>query len=327
MYSGYQNQGNYTIAIGYQSGYNNQKESAVAIGVNSGYSNQDLYAVAVGYQCGQTNQGQYSVAVGAYAGSSAQASFSVAIGSTAGNNQQASECVAIGHSAGQQFQKNYSIAIGTSAGFTNQGAYSICIGANAGVTNNAASSIVLNAQNNTTLNASQASLYVAPISNAAGVSAASAYYTLQYQPSTSLVTLSNAHPYIQVGGNQNANVTVTAGSIIPLNYLYKSYGIGSEWNTSTYRWTVGTAGMYMLVGNLFCNGNTSGGNSRLYFTRNTNILQYSGVVPSGANDYLCACSPFVDYFSAGEVVDFRTTNTVTAFMAFSNHTMVQITML
>jgi len=184
----------------------------------------------------------------------------------------------------------------------------------------------LNAQN-TAVNATQASLFVAPISNASAVSASTAYYTLQYQPATSLVTLSNTHPYIYVGGNQNGNVTVTAGSIVPLNYLFKSYGITSEWNSTTYRWTVGTAGMYMLVGNLFCNGNTSGGNSRLYFTKNGAILQYSGVAPSGANDLLCPCSPFVDYFATGDIIDFRVSATVTAYIATSNHTMVQITML
>lgn len=86
------------VGINVRSGYFNQEQTAVAIGFDAGRINQKIFAVAVGNLAGETNQGQFSTALGYSAGQNFQGDYSLAVGNQAGNN------------LGQQ-----SIAMGTSA--------------------------------------------------------------------------------------------------------------------------------------------------------------------------------------------------------------------
>jgi hypothetical protein len=55
-YSGYQNQGDYSIAVGKNAGTANQGQRALAIGFGAGFQSQGDYAVAIGQNAGFQNQ-------------------------------------------------------------------------------------------------------------------------------------------------------------------------------------------------------------------------------------------------------------------------------
>jgi hypothetical protein len=128
------NQGQYAVAIGYNSGASNQGTNAVAIGCFVGELNQGTYAVAIGCFAGQNSQGTNAVATGTSAGSVNQGENAIAIGLQAGSENQGMNAIAIGSSAGGELGPQYqeAIAIGNFAGGLLQGTGAIALGVSAG---------------------------------------------------------------------------------------------------------------------------------------------------------------------------------------------------
>jgi hypothetical protein len=79
-----------------------QGSLAVGINVNTqtiasgaGQYSQGDYAIAIGYNSGQTGQGQYAIAIGSEAGQNQQADYSIALGYRAGHTSQAQHSISI----------------------------------------------------------------------------------------------------------------------------------------------------------------------------------------------------------------------------------------
>ena len=78
------------IAIGASAGQTGQGEGAIAIGSEAetstlggpGYNNQGNYAIAIGAGAGYTGQGEYAIAIGAMAGETGQAPYSIVLNAT-----------------------------------------------------------------------------------------------------------------------------------------------------------------------------------------------------------------------------------------------------
>ena len=85
----------------------------------SGFRDQGEDAIAIGYQSGQTNQGTEAIAIGDLAGNNSQSSSAIAIGFAAGRSNQGINSIAIGKSASETNAGVGSIAIGTFAGANN----------------------------------------------------------------------------------------------------------------------------------------------------------------------------------------------------------------
>jgi len=66
------NQGQYAVAIGYETAQINQLDNSIAIGYQAGQDNQQDNSIAIGYQAGQISQQQQSVAIGYLAGQISQ---------------------------------------------------------------------------------------------------------------------------------------------------------------------------------------------------------------------------------------------------------------
>lgn len=80
--------GDYTIAIGYNSGLSNQTSNAIAIGSNAGNQSQFDNAIAIGVESGFYYQSDNTIAIGRNSGYDSQTSNCVAIGTNAGNKVQ-----------------------------------------------------------------------------------------------------------------------------------------------------------------------------------------------------------------------------------------------
>lgn len=78
----------YTIAIGYNSGWSDQQPNAIAIGSNSGSIYQSSDAIAIGRESGFSLQGYNGICIGTLSGVNQQNEHSIAIGAEAGNNNQ-----------------------------------------------------------------------------------------------------------------------------------------------------------------------------------------------------------------------------------------------
>ena len=176
--AGNNNQGPYSVAIGESTGVYNQGRSSVAMGPSSAQYNQGDFSIAIGSEAGFAGQSGYSVAIGSNAGSYNQQQSSVAIGDSAGFNGQQNFSVAIGPGAGNISQKVRSVAIGSQAGNSNQGDNSIAIGNQAGYLDQSTNSIVLNASS-VPLNAGTTGFFVKPINSTTTTSNG-----LRYNPST-----------------------------------------------------------------------------------------------------------------------------------------------
>ncbi len=144
--AGNQCQGNNSIALGKWAGQYNQGMtggSSLAIGTEAGWMNQDMYTVAMGYRAGWQNQTVHSVAIGTNAGDTNQSGSSIAIGQDAGRNFQSSASVAVGWQAGQDNQSSGNVAIGVAAGKTGQKSRGVAIGRFAGNDNQGMYSVAI----------------------------------------------------------------------------------------------------------------------------------------------------------------------------------------
>jgi len=175
-----------SVAIGNDAGAT-QSSQSVAIGANAGKGNQGQNSVAVGYNSCLTSQGNQSVAIGAFAGGN-QATQAVAIGLQAGNTNQGIGAVAIGSLSGFTTQGGGAVAIGNNAGQAGLGANAIAIGNNACIGSGTAGSICLNASGSA-LNSNQTGLFINPIRGVAlGIGIGRVFYnsaTFELQYSTS----------------------------------------------------------------------------------------------------------------------------------------------
>jgi len=196
----YSGQGQYSIAIGYQTGVINQGGCAVAIGSfagqycqgslsvaigpYAGYVGQCTISVAIGDSAAYFCQGHYAVAVGPAAGYQNQGNLSVAIGFGAGGQSQGTAAVAIGCHTGCINQGNNAVAIGSNAGYSNQGSNSVAIGSHAGNTCQPAHTIILNATGNG-LNGCAGQTcrtYIKPVRGSSSPGAG--FYQMYYNPTT-----------------------------------------------------------------------------------------------------------------------------------------------
>jgi Chaperone of endosialidase len=78
----------YTVAIGQNSGLSDQQPNAISIGSNSGYIYQSSDAIAIGKESGMYSQGYNGICIGSQSGQTQQNQFSIAIGSQTANNNQ-----------------------------------------------------------------------------------------------------------------------------------------------------------------------------------------------------------------------------------------------
>jgi hypothetical protein len=92
---GCNNQGDYCIALGYNSGNYSQKTGAISCGYYSGFTNQGTNAISIGYQSGSYNQGTNSVSIGYLSGYVGQGSNAISLGPLAGQTNQASNSIII----------------------------------------------------------------------------------------------------------------------------------------------------------------------------------------------------------------------------------------
>jgi hypothetical protein len=110
-------QGNYSIAIGYNAGRGSQGENSIAIGNETASWLQGNNCIAIGDRAG----------LGSY--TSGQGEASVAIGPYCGKNKMKSKSVGIGYYAGYELGEA-SVAIGYHAGYQ-IGDYAVCLGCQA----------------------------------------------------------------------------------------------------------------------------------------------------------------------------------------------------